>query len=111
VEDESFMPEWRSGKHEQELKETLLRDDRFLSLRLWSGSPTEELVGKMLRELDLPPGCLIALIRRYGEMLVPQGRTVLREGDRLTIIGSPAGLRLLKSRYGGDVLPTEPTAS
>jgi amino acid transporter/mannitol/fructose-specific phosphotransferase system IIA component (Ntr-type) len=108
VEDESFMPEWRKGKHEQELKETLLRDDRFLSLRLWSGSPTEELAGKMLRELDLPPGCLIALIRRYGEMLVPQGRTVLREGDRLTIIGSPAGLRSLKARYSGDVLPPEP---
>jgi amino acid transporter/mannitol/fructose-specific phosphotransferase system IIA component (Ntr-type) len=110
VEDESFMPEWRRGKHEQELKETLLRDDRFLSLRLWAGSPTEEFVGKMLRELDLPPGCLIALIRRYGEMLVPQGRTVLREGDRLTIIGSPAGLRSLKVRYGGDVLPPEPGA-
>jgi amino acid transporter/mannitol/fructose-specific phosphotransferase system IIA component (Ntr-type) len=106
VEDEFFMPEWRESQHEQELKETLLRDDRFLSLRLWAGSSTEEFVGKMLREVELPPGCLIALIRRYGEMLVPQGRTVLREGDRLTIIGAPAGLRLLKERYGGDSLPT-----
>jgi Trk K+ transport system NAD-binding subunit len=32
-------------------------------------------------------------------MLVPQGRTVLRDGDRLTVIGSPAGLRLLEERY------------
>jgi mannitol/fructose-specific phosphotransferase system IIA component (Ntr-type) len=100
VEDESFMPEWLEGRHEQELKETLLRDDRFLSLRLWPGTRTEALIGKPLSALDLPPGCLIALIRRYGEMLVPQGRTVLREGDRLTIIGAPAGLRLLKERYG-----------
>jgi len=103
VEDESFMPEWLEGRHEQELKETLLRDDRFLSLRLRPGSPAEVLIGKSLSELDLPPGCLVTLIRRYGEMLVPQGRTVLREGDRLTIIGSPGGLRLLNERFAEPV--------
>jgi APA family basic amino acid/polyamine antiporter len=99
VEDESFMPAWLAGRHEQELKETLLRDDRFLSLKLTTGLKAEALIGKSLSELDLPPGCLVALIRRYGEMLVPQGRTVLRDGDRLTVIGSPAGLRLLEDRY------------
>jgi len=99
VEDESFMPAWLAGRHEQELKETLLRDDRFLSLKLSAGAKAEALIGKSLSELELPPGCLVALIRRYGEMLVPQGRTVLREGDRLTVIGSPAGLRLLEERY------------
>ena len=99
VEDESFMPEWLAGRHEQELKETLLRDDRFLSLQLRVGSSSEHLIGRSLSELDLPQGCLVALIRRYGEMMVPQGRTVLREGDRLTVIGSPAGLRLLSGLY------------
>lgn len=100
VEDESFMPEWLANRHEQELKETLLRDDRFLSLRVTADTETEPLIGRALRELDLPPGCLVALIRRYGEMIVPRGRTVLREGDRLTVIGSPAGLRQLGQRYG-----------
>jgi len=100
VEDESFMPEWLRDEDEQELKETLLRDDRFLSLCLEAGTPTETLFGKSLGELDLPPGCLVALIRRYGDMIVPRGRTVLREGDRLTVIGSPAGLRQLEERYG-----------
>jgi amino acid transporter/mannitol/fructose-specific phosphotransferase system IIA component (Ntr-type) len=104
VEDESFMPEWLAGRHEQELKETLLRDDRFLSLKLRSGSRAETLIGKPLSDLDLPPGCLVALIRRYGEMLVPQGRTVLREGDRLTIIGSPGGLKLLNERFAEPVV-------
>ncbi len=100
VEEETFMDEWLGGRHEQELKETLIRDDRFLSLKLVSGTKAEALVGHPLHEVDLPPGCLIALIRRYGEMLVPRGRTVLREGDRLTIIGSPAGLRVLAERWG-----------
>jgi amino acid transporter/mannitol/fructose-specific phosphotransferase system IIA component (Ntr-type) len=106
VEEESFMPAWLSGRHEQELKETLIRDERFLSLKLVTGSKAEVLVGHPLHEVELPPGCLIALVRRYGEMLVPRGRTILREGDRLTIIGSPAGLRILAERYGdGRSLP------
>jgi Trk K+ transport system NAD-binding subunit len=37
-------------------------------------------------------------------MLVPQGRTVLREGDRLTIIGSPGGLKLLNERFAEPVV-------
>ena len=104
VEDESFMPEWLDGRHEQDLKETILRDDRFLSVRLWPGTKAESLIGHAIKELDLPPGCLVALIRRFGEMIVPQGRTVLREGDRLTIIGAPAGLRQLAERYAEHAL-------
>lgn len=100
IEDESFMPEWLRDRDEQELKETLLRDDRFLSLEVEGGAPTESLIGKSLGELELPSGCLVALIRRYGDMIVPRGRTVLREGDRLTVIGSPVGLRQLEERYG-----------
>jgi amino acid transporter/mannitol/fructose-specific phosphotransferase system IIA component (Ntr-type) len=100
VEDESFMPDWLACRHEQELKEALLRDDRFLSLKLRPGTKTEPLIGHALSQLQLPPGCLVALIRRYGEMIVPQGRTVLRDGDRLTIIGAPAGLRQLLAQYG-----------
>jgi hypothetical protein len=104
VEDESFMPEWLDSRHEQDLKETILRDDRFLSVRLWPGTKAESLIGHAIKELDLPPGCLVALIRRFGEMIVPQGRTVLREGDRLTIIGAPAGLRQLAERYAEHAL-------
>jgi hypothetical protein len=104
VEDEEFIAEWLAGHDELELKETLLRDDRFLSLKLLSGSKAEPLIGKALRELQLPPGCLIALIRRYGETIVPRGRTVLREGDRLTIIGEPVGLRQLTLQYGEPLL-------
>jgi APA family basic amino acid/polyamine antiporter len=101
IEDDDFMEEWMSDRHEQELKETLLRDDRFLSLHLRSGTSSEPLIGKALNELRLPEGSLVALIRRYGETLVPRGRTILREGDRLTIIGAPPGLREIEATYGG----------
>jgi mannitol/fructose-specific phosphotransferase system IIA component (Ntr-type) len=99
IEDDSFMEEWLRDTDEQELKETLLRDDRFMSLQLKADSKSELLIGRALRELQLPEGTLVALIRRYGEILVPGGRTVLREGDRLTVIGSPTALREFASRY------------
>ncbi len=102
VEDERFMEEWLASSDEQELKETLLRDDRFLSLKLESGGRSEALIGRALNELGLPPGCLVALIRRYGSTIVPRGQTVLREGDRLTIIGEPEGLAEFSERYDAE---------
>ena len=42
----------------------------------------------------------MALIRRYGVTMVPRGHTVLREGDRLTVIGEPNGLQEIQQQYG-----------
>jgi mannitol/fructose-specific phosphotransferase system IIA component (Ntr-type) len=100
VEDPAFMPEWLADRDEQELKEILLRDDRFLRLRVGSGPKTAALAGRALRDLQMPEGTLVAIIQRNGQPLVPRGRTVLRQGDRLTIIGEPGGLREVERRYG-----------
>jgi hypothetical protein len=100
MEDETFMNEWMASADEQDLKEALLRDDRFLSLELRNGTPSESLIGSALKDLRMPEGSLIALIRRRGETLVPRGGTVLREWDRLTILGEPAGLIELEKTYG-----------
>ena len=43
----------------------------------WSGSP--------LSEAGLPSGCLVILIRRNGQDIVPHGSTVLQAGDQLVI--------------------------
>jgi Trk K+ transport system NAD-binding subunit len=49
----------------------------------------DELVGKTVAELgpDLPDRCLIALVSRDGETIVPDGDCQLERGDRITIIG------------------------
>ncbi len=100
VDDQGFMPEWLANEDEQDLKETLLRDDRFLSLQVRSGARSEVLIGKALCELQMPEGALVALIRRRGVSIVPRGQTVLMDNDRLTIIGEPAGVVQLAERYG-----------
>jgi hypothetical protein len=84
VEEESFMSEWLMSPHEHELKETLLRDDRFLSLRLQSGTKTEPLIGESLRELHMPEGALVALIRRRGQSIVPRDAFIAAVSPLLT---------------------------
>lgn len=100
IEDEGFMAEWLADRDEQQLKETLLRDERFLSLELTPGTPSEQLIGRALKDIRLPEGSLVALILRHGQTIVPRGGTTLAEGDRITIIAEPAGLRDVKRRFG-----------
>ncbi len=51
--------------------------------------PTSSWVdGRRVVELDLPTGMWLSLISRGGEFLVPQGPTVLRAGDELTMLAS-----------------------
>ncbi len=99
ADDEGFMEEWLAARNEQELKEAVLRNERYLSLRLRPAGPTASLVDRALRDADLPAGSLVALIRREGELVVPGGGTVLRAGDRLTVIGNPEGIRELARRF------------
>ena len=43
-------------------------------------------VGRQIREIGMPEGSTIAAIHRDGELIIPRGSTVLRAGDRLTIL-------------------------
>jgi len=101
ADDDEFMREWLSAPNEQRLKEAVLHDDRYLAVRVGAGIATRDLVGRALRDVSLPDGCLVALIRREGQALVPRGDTILEDRDRLTIIGDPAGLDELRARYRG----------
>ncbi len=49
---------------------------------------------------QIPEGCLVAIIRRQGETLVPHGSTVVEAGDWLTIIGATDDIRHLREMYG-----------
>lgn len=96
VDEDEFMDAWLGARNEQVLKEILLQDERYLSLRLRPEGPGAEWIGRALRELDLPEGVLVALVRRDGRFLVPRGRTILEERDRLTILGGEAEIRSLR---------------
>jgi len=99
VEKEGFMTKWLASETNQEMKEILLREDRFMSLQLAIGHPTEPLIDVPISLLSFPEDCLVAIIHRRGHMVVPRGSTVLEEGDQLTIIGDQRGIRSLKDRF------------
>lgn len=101
VDDDGFMGEWLEAGDEADLKEVLLRDDRFMSLYVRRDSQSASLIDISVRDIDIPEGCLIAMVRREGSILVPRGKTVILEGDRLTIIGDAQGLSDIRSRFGG----------
>ena len=96
------MRDWVAASDEKELKEVLLRGEYFHLLALKTGTKTEHLIGRSLQEARLPRGILIAVIRRDGKNIVPQGDTVMMEGDYLTIIGDLDELRQLRKRYEED---------
>ena len=93
------MEDWLADEDEQDLKETLLRDDRFLNIVLAKNTKSEQLIGRALQDIDMPEGSLVALIRRSGNIIVPRGRTRLEAGDRLTIIGEADGITALLEQY------------
>jgi mannitol/fructose-specific phosphotransferase system IIA component (Ntr-type) len=99
VDEEQFLVEWRAATDEQEAKESLLHHERYLTFHLLSGTNTEEFIDRTVADINLPAGVLMALVRRDGQITVPSGSTTLEEGDRVTIIGNPAGIDRLYELY------------
>jgi len=60
-------------------------------------APGAPAIGRALKDLDLPPNCVISGIIRAGEIVLPRGSTVLLQGDEvLALVDDPARDRLEK---------------
>lgn len=99
VDENSFRQDWFEAHDAHGLKEVMLRDESFLTLAISQRQPTGAMLGHSVREVQMPEGTLITLVRRNGRAFVPNGSTVLEEGDRITIIGSAERVRELEVRY------------
>jgi hypothetical protein len=62
VDQETFMQEWLGAARDEELKETLFRNERMLVLTLARDHSGSDLIGLELRESSLPDGTLIAML-------------------------------------------------
>ena len=61
-------------------------DIQFIKVRLWKHDPW---VGREIKDLGLPHGMIVAMIRRGKENVVPRGDVVLKSGDTI-ILGAEA---------------------
>lgn len=92
----SFLQRWCQADNEEELREILLRDERFIKITLNPDDKTQQYIGKMIKEVSFPGESLITIIRRNGEIKIPHGITVLQEGDELSVIGEVDDIKQLK---------------
>lgn len=111
LEGDDFMPGWLHAPDELSMKEILLRDERFAAVVLAGNTPAADLIGKSLKDVRLPMGTLVAMIRREGGVFVPRGTTVLQDGDRLTVIGEAEAVgRVFQQYVAGEGASIEPEA-
>jgi trk system potassium uptake protein TrkA len=61
--------------------------------------PTDARTGKV-RELGAPRRSLIGAIRRDGNVIIPNGDTVIRSGDRLYIVTTPDNVEAVENWLG-----------
>ena len=99
LDDDNFIEKWLEAKNEHELKDSLLFDEEFFSIVIRSEKRSSSLIGREIKDLQIPSNCLITTIRRSGKTIVPKGNTVLLELDRLMIMGDSDGNRQLRNRY------------
>jgi Trk K+ transport system NAD-binding subunit len=99
IENEDFMNDWMMAGDEQQLKESILHNERFHSIYIHKDSPTEKLIGKPLSAIDMPEGSLVALIRRGDQTIIPRGNTIIHEYDRITVIGEPSSMKAFHRNY------------
>ncbi len=78
-----FAGAWRELESDRSVRNSFLRTGKVTEYVIES----EKLVDKPLREFQIHEDCLIAVINRNGDMVMPHGHTTLKMGDRLTLIG------------------------
>ena len=52
-----------------------------------------------IKDIDLPDKCLIAIIKRQNDIVVPDGKTVLQADDKVTVIGEPQSIAEFNKDY------------
>ncbi len=93
-----FTKRWLKARDEAELREILLRDERFINISIRRDHITEQMIGKQVKDLELPGESLITIIKREGRIIFPHGKNVIKENDELSIIGEKVDIQEIKKK-------------
>ena len=99
VDQDSFIIDWNMAKDDHEIKEAILNEDRYMLLEIGKDGNTENIIEQQISELNIPEGCLVIWLRRDDQIIIPRGNTIIKRGDRLTIIGDQEGMKKLKEKF------------
>ncbi|HLF17723.1 MAG TPA: potassium/proton antiporter [Candidatus Omnitrophota bacterium] len=56
------------------------------------------IIGKKIFEIGIPDECLVVLLCRDGKFFIPNGASVLEEGDVLQVLGKPTAIKELGNK-------------
>ena len=96
---EDIANEMLSLHSHREIKEYLLQNEHFISVKLLSGTAQAAMVGLQLKEVQLPKDVLVALIERDNKTFAHNGSTILQEDDILTILDGAMSISKLFRGY------------
>jgi len=94
-----FKERWLNAKDEAELREILLRDERFINMTISDDDPTKEMIDKRVKDISLPGSTLITIVKRGEKIIYAHGKTEIKEGDRLSLIGEKSDINEVKEKY------------
>lgn len=94
-----FKERWLNAKDEAELREILLRDERFINMTISNDDPTKEMIDKRVKDISLPGSTLITIVKRGEKIIYAHGKTEIKEGDRLSLIGEKSDINEVKEKY------------
>ncbi len=106
MDDTACILAWQQAHSHEEIREVFLRRNRYLLVRLVSGDPWGQFIGKRVKDLPLPAHSSVGSIHRMGEPLYPHPEEILDENDRLIIVGEPEAIRQLRDRMGPQGKPS-----
>ncbi|MBD3274219.1 MAG: amino acid permease [Candidatus Marinimicrobia bacterium] len=90
-----FHDEWRKLSDDDAIRNLFVRSGEVSEIPVMGTS----LTGKRIQDMQMHSSCLVALIRREGQTIIPHGDTVLQENDILTIVGEEAAIDELTKKY------------
>ena len=96
IDNTAFLERWNNAENEEELREVLIRDERFIKILVSSKDDTQQMIGKKIREIELPGESLVAVLKREGELKIPHGDTIIKKNDELSIIGEKEDISSLR---------------
>lgn len=101
VEQEQFVETIIKMDSHREIKEYMLQNERFITIKLLNNTSQGLMIGRMLKDVQLPKDVLVALIERNNKTFAPNGTTLLQENDILTIMGETKSITKLFNEYIG----------
>ena len=63
-------------------------------------SPENALVGKRMKDINLPECCIVSALFRDNEVIIPHGDDTIEANDHMVVIGKPDSMKNIREMFG-----------